>query len=107
MMLPGILPTESKATRQYTVLRCAEVACAVEQWRLAHAGRWPESLIELVPEFINAVPEDPIDGRPLRFARRPKGFVVYGIGEDGINDGGAVRKAGSSGRSDDTFTVDR
>ena len=107
MMLPGILKTESKATHQYAVLRSAEVACAVEQWRQAHGGALPESLNALVPGPLASIPEDPLDGRPLKFVKRPRGFVVYSVGEDGIDDGGAVRNVGSTNRWDYTFTVER
>jgi hypothetical protein len=107
MMLPSILHVEGKATRQYAIFRCAEVACAVERWRLAHGGALPESLEALVPAFLSSVPEDPMDGRPLKFKARPKGFVVYSIGEDGTDDGGAPRKSGSNQSWDYTFVVDR
>lgn len=107
MMLPALFKVEAKTTRQYAVLRCSEVACAVERWRLAHGGALPESLDALVPAYLASVPEDPMDGRPLKFKARPKGFVVYSIGEDGTDDGGAPRKSGSNKPWDYTFVVDR
>jgi hypothetical protein len=59
----------------------------VERFRIKH-GRLPTSLDELVPEFLNAVPDDPFDGRPLRFISDERGCTVYSIGVDGIDDGG-------------------
>lgn len=107
MMLPALFKVEAKATRQYSTFRCAEVACAVERWRLAHGGALPESLDALVPAFLASVPEDPMDGKPLKFKARPRGFVVYSIGEDGTDDGGTPRIPGSSKHWDYTFVVDR
>ena len=107
MMLPALFQVETKATRQASRLRCAEVACAVQRWRLAHAGALPPSLDALVPELLTSVPEDPMDGRPLRFRALAKGFVVYSVGEDGLDDGGTVHLPGVSKRWDDTFVVER
>jgi hypothetical protein len=64
----------------------AVAALAVERYRLAR-GRWPESLADVVPEFLAAVPADPYDGQPLRYRRRADGVVVYCVGPDGTSDG--------------------
>jgi len=53
-------------------------------------GDLPESLDELVPEFINAVPIDPFDSQPLRYSKEKK--RVYSIGRDLIDSGGADPK---------------
>ncbi len=70
-------------------LRSAAVLLAVERFRLRH-GRWPEALAELVPDFLSAVPLDPLDGRPLRLRRLEDGVVVYSVGLDGKDDGGRL-----------------
>jgi len=69
-------------------LRAARTALAVEGFREAE-GRLPQSLDELVPKHLDTVPLDPFDGKPLRFKKREKGYVVYSIGEDGVDNGGA------------------
>src|SRR5262249_47715700 len=68
-------------------LRCALVALAAERHRRQHAA-WPQSLADLVPTYLQAVPLDPFDGQPLRFRRTDAGAVVYSVGEDGRDDGG-------------------
>jgi hypothetical protein len=65
-------------------------ALAVERFRLAR-GRWPESLADVVPEVLAAVPADPFDGQPLRYRRTAGGVVIYSIGPDGADDGGTFR----------------
>ena len=52
--------------REIARLRCAATACAVERYRLKH-GKLPKDLNALVPEFMNKVPIDPFDGKPLRY----------------------------------------
>jgi len=69
-------------------LRAARTALAIEAFREAQK-RLPESLDELVPGYLKAVPLDPFDGKPLRLKKRDKGYVVYSIGQDAEDDGGA------------------
>ncbi len=47
-------------------LLTAQTAVAVERYRIA-AGRLPVDLSDLVPAYLDGVPEDPFDGRPLRY----------------------------------------
>jgi hypothetical protein len=60
---------------------------ALERYRLAH-DRWPDSLEKLVPEFLNQVPLDPYDRKPLRYVRLKDGVAIYSMGPDGIDNGG-------------------
>jgi hypothetical protein len=87
-------------------LNVLQTALAVEGFRLAHAGRIPASLPELVPDFLPAVPRDLFDGQPLRFKTLPRGYVIYSIGADGVDDGG-LEKTNNAARYDVTITVER
>jgi hypothetical protein len=69
--------------------RAAVMALAAEHFRRSE-GRWPATPDELVPRHLDAVPRDPFDLRPLKLASRPDGRVVYAVGADGKDDGGAV-----------------
>ena len=72
-------------------------------------GRLPGPLDELAPRYLEAVPADPFDGRPLRYKRLENGYVIYSIGSNGIDDGGQERKRKNRVTSapDVTFTVGR
>jgi len=86
-------------------LRAARVALAVER-HCAARGSLPATLADLVPEYLPVAVADPYDGAPLRYRRRKTGYVIYSVGEDGTDGGGAPRDPGS--RSGDiTFTVER
>ncbi len=106
-LLPTIGKVVSIDAHRYAILRCTESACAIERWRLAHGGSLPPSLGTLVPEYLAAVPEDPMDGKPLKFRPLAQGYVVYSIGEDGTDDGGKERMGGQPTGWDYTFTVAR
>lgn len=80
-----------EAARQLTV-----TAIALKRFQLKH-GNLPEKLSDLSPEFLAAVPLDPVDGQPLRYQRNADGtFLLYSIGEDGVDDIGDARPPGNS-----------
>ena len=70
----------------------------------------PNQLSDLVPTFLPVVPSDPFDGKPLRYKTLAKGYVVYSVGDDREDNGGA--ETNSKGVSyvpgtDITVTVER
>ena len=68
----------------------ARTALALERYRRAQ-GEFPDSLAPLAPQFIAVVPHDVIGGQPLKYRRTSDGqFVLYSIGWNERDDGGAV-----------------
>lgn len=53
----------------------------------ADRGAWPDSLDELVPAYLDAIPPDPYDGRPLRYALLNGGPSLWSIGPDRVEHG--------------------
>ena len=73
---------------KYTAqIDCARVALGIERYRLAK-GALPKVLDDLVPRYIDEVPIDPFDGKPVRYKLTEPGYIVYSIGEDGTDEGG-------------------
>jgi len=68
-------------------LRCAVAALGVERYRLAN-NALPEKLEDVVPKHLEEIPADPFDGKPLRYKKLDKGYVIYSIGPNGVDDGG-------------------
>jgi len=67
--------------------RLAATALAIERFR--HTRReLPTDLVELVPNYLASVPHDPYDGKPLRYRRLEKGYRIYSVGDDLVDDGG-------------------
>ena len=112
MIAPALGRVVQLDIRGQAGLIVTRTALQVERFRLAR-GRLPESLEQLVPHYFPAVPSDPFDGQPLRYLPLAKGFVVYSIGEDLSDDGGAEqvkRKRGPGQKTppyDKTFIVER
>lgn len=76
----------------------ALIACALERYRLA-AGRYPETLGSLSPQYLRHLPNDMIDGQPLRYQRTDDGgFLLYSVGWNEIDEHGTPAFL-ASGRS--------
>jgi hypothetical protein len=70
-------PAEQKYLLVQTELRLLIIDLAI-QCQVAEVGSPPESLDDLVPRYLSAVPRDPTDGRRFTYHRDPSGF--YGVG---------------------------
>jgi len=117
ILLPAVMPPLSRVTaidlRTIAGLRAAQVALAVQRYRLA-VGRLPDTLADLVPTYLKAVPQDPFDGDELRYKKLGAGFVVYSVNSDLSDDGGKEQLPQSARRGkpgpfhwDVTFIVER
>ena len=88
MLMPALAAASKRAAEGDAVRGVARTALAALRCRAAQ-GAWPGTLEELVGDDLPAVPRDPFDDRPLRWKRTERGMVVYSIGPDGTDDGGA------------------
>jgi hypothetical protein len=86
-LVPGRARFSFAQRRCLSDLRCGIVMLAMERYRQAQ-GHWPETLMELVPDYLSAIPADPFDGMPLRYRRRNSGAVIYTVGYDLVDNGG-------------------
>ena len=87
MTLPALGSAVAKDMSDTAQLRCAATAAAVERYRLA-AGKFPDQLSEIVPEFIPEIPTDPFTGARLLYNLTDDGCIVYSVGPDGKDDNG-------------------
>ena len=99
LLLPAFSKVAAKSGRIQTVLDQATVACALERFRMAN-GRYPDQLQALVPQFIENVPSDVMNGEPLHYLLAADGhYVLYSVGWDQEDDGGvSVRDMASRGK---------
>lgn len=113
-----LVPSVERATRQHYRLvagrRMAAAALAVALYRADHDGRLPDTLADLVPAYLPAVPGDPLAGgdTPLGYVRGPDRPRLYSVGDNAVDDGGRPPDpAGSSGQnqrtSDDVLDLAR
>ena len=108
MLLPALGKFHLRDAEHATRVRVAQTVLAIERYGLAHTNVLPASLDLLVPEYLPSVPDDPCSGEKLRFKRLENGYVVYGVGPDGRDDGGQEKQTGGSKANFDiTFTIER
>jgi hypothetical protein len=78
---------EAEARRRLLI-----TAVALERYRGQH-GAYPERLQQLVPELLQQLPVDFMDGQPLGYLPTADGlFVLYSVGLDCVDNGGEMRR---------------
>ena len=84
--------------RQLAKSRMAAVAVAIRLYEVDHGER-PTALALLVPDYLDAIPADPFakDGRPISYTPDADPPVLYSVGADGVDDGGAFKLRESGG----------
>jgi hypothetical protein len=92
ILLPALGRIPLKSAVAQTAANQAAIACGLERFRLAR-GQFPETLGELVPQFISSLPHDTITGEPYKYRRiADQKFVLYSVGWNGEDDGGTPGK---------------
>jgi hypothetical protein len=86
---PGYEATIHADLRRSAFYRLLIVQLAVRAFQLEHQ-RLPDSLDQLVPDYLSKLPTDPYDGRPLRYQREDSRYVVYSVGVDAVDNGGKL-----------------
>ncbi len=89
IVYPGINRYVEVELRHHVFVNLIRTAIAIERFRLKNY-RLPESLQELVPEYLQSIPKDPWrDGAPVKYVKeKDYGYKIYSIGSDREDDGG-------------------
>ncbi len=93
MLLHSRIKSEIWKTLSVTGLAIAEYA--------ATNGRYPDSLKELLPDYLDEIPIDPYSDQPMLYQQSSNTFMIYSVGENGIDDGG--RTAEDRTESEETW----
>ncbi len=113
LLVPALDNAMNRSFGHRATLRGTRIVLALRAYEAAE-GRVPESLLDLVPKYLESVPEDSFSrtGEPFRFGRTNDAWVVYSVGPDGKDDGGKydwqmpVDKERHSGELDVCFFSD-
>lgn len=87
LLLPDIVAAGTVDANGEALRDLTDAALAVRRYHLKH-GQPPQTLANLVPDFLPRVPIDPFDGQSLRLTSREDKFILYSIGRDRRDDGG-------------------
>ncbi len=115
--------------RQVEARGALEQVLAIRSWRLAHEGKMPATLEELVPGELPRLPVDPYSGRPYGYVpesgqklpRRPRidemyrddelettgtgQRLLYSVGPDGVDDRAKSAYQRRTGRGDLVYPI--
>jgi hypothetical protein len=64
---------------------------AIRAYQAEHNGASPATLAELCPVYLSRIPDDPFAlavSTPFQYHRTEKGYVLYSIGPDGVDNHG-------------------
>ena len=78
----------------------AIIACALERYRIANS-RYPETLEQLVPAYLDRIPNDIVRGRPMIYQQAHGRYILRGVGPNGTDDRNKKAPAGTAPVSDD------
>ena len=102
IIAPSFNRSFETAARTQAIDVCASTAVAMTKFKLDH-GAFPDHLDALVPNYMESVPVDPCDGKPLRLLVNKDRRIIYSVGPDGVDDGGIEGTHG--GKGDIVFTL--
>lgn len=91
LLLPAVsrcVVVEDRATMQFELTKLAFALAAYH----ADRGSYPAKLAELTPKYVPAVPKDIFNEADLHYRRADKGYLLYSVGENGVDDGGNGRE---------------
>ena len=90
LLLSSLNFMSQKFAREQSSTDLARIACALERYRLVN-GKFPETLAALAPQFLQKIPHDIINGKPLSYRLTTDGqFILYSVGWNETDDGGSV-----------------
>jgi hypothetical protein len=90
IFVPSIERTVEQHYRIAARRRMSAIVLAISLYRAKHSGELPPNLDALVPEFLPAVPLDPLAGSsvPIGYNTDPARPRLYSVGTNGVDDGG-------------------
>jgi len=100
---PGVGGWVVSTCRIIATLTATEVIACLEAYRAEH-GRYPESLAQLVPDYLPELPTDPWTGEPMPYRLAGDSYTLYAAGPNKRDDGGVWdRKEGRPLEPDQVF----
>lgn len=90
VLLSSLYPSAvlNKVSIAEASVSATRISLALQAYYLAHKSL-PNSLDELVPEYLPTIPRDPFDGDSMRYSKERK--IVYSVGDDFMDQGGSEK----------------
>jgi len=99
LIMPALERVHISKCRENCSIAATQVLVALKCYQVEH-GELPETLDELVPEYLEAVPLDDFDGTPMKYSKEKR--VVYAVGTN-LTDNGGIAKDDKDGVDTDGY----
>jgi hypothetical protein len=100
--MPAYARISSACDRGIAEADLCGMAIALKKYKGMHGG-YPDALTSLVPVFLETLPQDPFCGEPYCYRREGDGFLLYSVGDNGVDDGGLPLQGGKGGLTGDVL----
>ncbi len=97
LLLPALTAVERAATRTINDQAVTTLAIKIFAER-AETGVFPKSLEAMRLNERRFRWKDLVSGEPYEYRREGRGFVLYNLGQDGVDDGGPVKEGSQNGK---------
>lgn len=87
LLLPALSAVDKAHNRSVQNRDNLLLAFALADWNAQH-DNYPETLNQLVPDFVSKPPIDAFNEKPLTYRRERDGFIFYSVGVNEIDDNG-------------------
>jgi type II secretory pathway pseudopilin PulG len=87
LLTPAFLKLQNATERCEQTQRNLHVAFALVAYQRDN-GRYPATLEELAPKYLDHIPDDLFSGKPLIYRPNDNGYLLYSVGVNGINEDG-------------------
>ncbi len=87
LWLPSFEATERASNREATNLALLRIAVALALYQAAN-NEYPAGINQLVPQFIAKLPNDSFSNKPFLYRRTTDGYLLYSVGENGVDEQG-------------------
>jgi hypothetical protein len=87
LVAPAVRKVQEAGDRQLQIQANLHTAFALVAYQREH-GKYPAKLEDLAPKYIASVPGDVFSGGALKYLPEAKGFLLYSVGSNGVDEGG-------------------
>ncbi len=92
MVLPALSRSVQLDHRNIAKFQIARVATALRLYMKQHDGEIPDSLDRVADLLPEGALIDPYSASLLKYRKKEAGWLVYSVGENGVDDGGVKRE---------------
>ncbi|MCI0458127.1 MAG: hypothetical protein L0Z62_14280 [Gemmataceae bacterium] len=87
LLMPALRKVQQARDRNEQIQNNLHLAFALGIYQREHK-RYPKTLADLAPKYLAQIPRDVFSGQALIYRPSEKGYLLYSVGPNGIDEGG-------------------